>query len=154
MSRADIFQFEQRLEYLFGRVKSLGHDPEVQSHWACYLCILVSGYLEVAVRIILSDYVRKCANVTVTSYVQSCLDGFQNPKMAKILDLVGCFSDDWRKALEADTTGALKDHIDSIVSNRNNLAHGYQVGVTYSSVNTWYGSAKRVVELLRTQCSS
>ena len=49
---------------------------------------------------------------------------FTNAKMGKVLELVGCFSNEWKEELQDATEGELKDAIDSVVSNRRQIAHG------------------------------
>ena len=49
--RAEVARLEKQLDAAFQRVKGLGPaaDIEVQSDFARYLCVLVSGYLEKSV---------------------------------------------------------------------------------------------------------
>ena len=74
--------------------------------------------------------------------------------MERLLTLVGIFNPDWREKLKLETEGVLKDSIDSIVANRNKIAHGENVGVTYIRMKEWYDSVIKVLELLERQCAS
>src|SRR5437763_6646632 len=100
MSLVEITRQRQRLDDLFQKAKNLS-DPEIQSHWSRYLCVLVSGFLENAVRITYVEYVRRRADVSVANFVESRLRQFQNPKMGTILELTGGFSHEWRERLES-----------------------------------------------------
>lgn len=151
MSLIEITRQRQRLDDLFQKAKTLP-DPEAQSHWSRYLCVLVSGFLENSVRMTYTEYARKRAHSSVADFVESRLRQFQNPKMGTILDLAGGFSQEWRQRLESDTDGRLSESINSIVGNRHKIAHGESVGLTLHTLHQYYGDALKVVDLLREQC--
>jgi len=147
MKNREIARYQQRLDDLFDKIKDI-QDIELQSHWARYLCILVSGYIETSVRLIYSDYVKNKANQNVVNFVSSKLENFQNPNMNKILDLTGDFNSQWKIDLENATGGELKDSVDSIVSTRHNIAHGRNVGIGYIAIRKYYQNAIKVIELI------
>jgi hypothetical protein len=151
MSLVEITRQRQRLDDLFQKAKSLP-DPEIQSHWSRYLCVLVSGFLENSVRITYAEYARSRADISVADFVESRLRQFQNPKMGTIVDLAGGFSQEWRKRLENDTKGRLGESVNSIVDNRHKIAHGESVGLTLHTLLQYYGDALKVVDLVRQQC--
>lgn len=153
MKCIDCVRYQHRLDDLFKRMMVFSDDIELQSHWARYLCVLVCGFIEVSVRSIYGSYARDKAAPQVVNFVERELSGFQNPNMEKILQLAGSFSPEWRQALEKATNGELKDAIDSIVANRNNIAHGESVGITYARIHDYYGKATTVLDLIERQCS-
>ena len=154
MTDIELVRGRQRLDNLFARIGALGGDIELQSHWARYLCVLVSGYLETSVRRIYSEYARTRAAENVADYVYAQLSSFQNPKMEKILELTGSFSREWADDLKVATEGEQKDAVDSIVANRHRIAHGESVGITYATMRRYYENAVRVVELIEQQCAA
>ncbi len=145
-------KYQQRLDDLFKKVKLI-EDIELQAHWAKYLCILVSGFLESSISAIYSEYAQKCANSNIANYVERQLNGFQNPNMTKILALAGSFNANWRKELEKATESQIKDSIDSVVRIRNSIAHGQNIGVSHSYIKIYYQDAVKVVELIEKQCN-
>lgn len=151
MSLVEITRQRQRLDDLFRKAKTSA-EPEVQSHWSRYLCVLASGFLENSVRITYSEYARKRADPLVADFVQNRLRQFQNPKMGSILELAGSFSRDWRQRLDDATSGRLSESVNSIVGNRRKIAHGESVGLTLHSLRQYYGDALRVIDLLQQQC--
>jgi hypothetical protein len=153
MSNPDVVRYRMRLDNLFAQIGALSHDLELQSHWARYLCVLTSGFLETSVRAIYGQYARTKAAPFVANFVNTQLRDFQNPKMAKILELTQCFSPDWEKTLSDAVEGELKDAVDSIVANRHNIAHGREVGISYHAIRGYYDKAVKVVELIDTQCN-
>lgn len=151
MKTFEIVRYQQRLDNLFKKTAGIA-DLETQAHWARYLCILCSGFLEVAVREIYKQYALNGSNAYVANYVQGRLKGFQNPNMEKILQVTRSFNPQWEDNLKALVDGELKDAVDSIVSNRNRIAHGDDVGITYATIKTYYDKAVKVVEALEVQC--
>ena len=137
---------KDRLDSLFERVRDLPDDPEIQSHWARYLCILVSGLIEMSVKSILADYARNKASPQVTNYVESRLKSFRNPKMQNISDLLRAFSPTWADGLDLVADGQMKDSVDSIVNNRNAIAHGGTSGLTFGSIKQYYVDAIAVLK--------
>lgn len=152
MISAEIESYRKLLKHLFGKVKLLSEDPELQSHWARYLCILVSGYIEVSVRAIYADYARTKAVPNIANFIENHLKGFQNPNMDKILELSRRFNPEWSEFLQAATEGELKDSVDSVVAVRNQIAHGKSVGITYARISRYYSDVEKVMALISKQC--
>lgn len=152
MSRAEVVRQQQQLDHLFTQIGSFSGDVELQSHWARYLCVLVSGFLETSVRAIYSSYARTKAAPYVANYVEARLKDFQNPKMGKILELTRAFSAEWEDALRTATEGEPKDAVDSIVANRHRIAHGESVGITYDRMCRYYENAVLVVQKVEELC--
>ncbi len=154
MRSIEVVRYQQRLDNLFSKAGTLSTDIEVQAHWARYLCVLVSGFIEMAVRETYSQYARNKAAPYVANFVDGRLRGFQNPNMERILQLTRLFSPQWEEHLRNSIEGEPKDAIDSIVANRNRIAHGEDVGITYVRIKSYYESAIKVVEVIEEQCST
>jgi hypothetical protein len=146
------WQRQKRLDSLFDKVGKIQGDEELVAHLAKYLCVLVSGYLETAVRDILSNYAQKKSHKYVASYVSKQLGRFKSPSMENIVTLVGFFSQDWKENLEESVEDELKDGINSIVANRHCIAHGIDVSITYGRISDYYKKALRVIAILEKQC--
>ncbi|MDZ7705482.1 MAG: HEPN domain-containing protein [Trueperaceae bacterium] len=155
MKNREVVKHYDRLNSLFDKIKQLeGLDveTEMRSHWARYLCVLTSGFLEVSVRAIYSEYLRVRVDSSVFGFLEKGLK-IQNPKMNKILDLAGAFNKDWEIELRAFTEGELKDAVDSIVDVRNSISHGQDSGITYVRIKQYYESAVKVIEFIEEQCT-
>ena len=153
MRNVEAVRYKQRLDHLFEQISALPDDIELQSHWSRYLCILVSGFLETSVRTIYSQYAREKAAPNIANYVTRRLERFTNPNMGDILTLSGMFNNEWRDQLENATEGELKAAVDSIVANRNLIAHGANVGIGFNTIKGYYKSAVKVVELIESNCA-
>ncbi|MCZ6677561.1 MAG: HEPN domain-containing protein [Candidatus Poribacteria bacterium] len=151
MKTREIVEYHQRLLALFERIDEI-EDLELKAHWARYLCILSSGFIETSVRAIYSAYARNKAHSNIVNFVEAQLRRFQNPKMQQILNVTRTFNPSWADNLESETEGEIKASIDSIVANRNNIAHGRNVGVSYSQIKSWYENVVKLVDILEVQC--
>jgi hydroxylamine reductase (hybrid-cluster protein) len=105
------------------------------------------------VRIIYREYAKSKATPEVANFVEEKLKNFQNPNMDKILQLTGGFSKEWASELRLKTDGELKAAVESISNNRNQIAHGVSVGITYSQIKSYYDRAIKVIELIENQCN-
>ena len=153
MSRMNVYSYEQRLGTLLKYSPSSDDLDELQAHWARYLCVLVSGYLEVAVRATLRDFAARQVSPNVERFVDQQLNRFNNPKFARIIELTGSFSPLWAESLRDASEGEIKDHINSIVANRHLIAHGRDSEVTLVRVREWYSSAKKLIRELENLCA-
>ncbi len=152
MNTLEAVRYKQRLDNLFGQISVFSGNPELQSQWARYLCVLASGFLETSICAIYNKFTRQNASPKVANFVKCELDGFQNPKMGKILELTRAFNPQWADKLETATEGELKDAVNSIVANKNLIAHGRDVSITYTRIKNYYEEAIKVVDLIEKMC--
>jgi hypothetical protein len=152
MKNLEVVSYKQRLDYLFTQVSTLNNDPEMQAHWARYLCVLTSGLIETAMHAIYGKYTIQRSHVNVANYVSSRLARIYNPNMEDILNLAGGFNQHWRKTLEAAITEELKDSVDSTIANRNSIAHGKNVGISYVTMKKYYENVIKVLEIIENSC--
>lgn len=143
----DAQRIEAELRALFESASEL--KDELRASLARYACVLVSSYLEAIFRELAVAYTRARASEQVLRYVDHSLGGFRDPNMEKILQLVGRFDADYRQQLETQTSGKLKDSVDSISANRNNIAHGRRSGISLGQVHAYYEDVRIVVARTR-----
>ena len=98
----------------------------MQSHWARYVCVLTSGYVENAVRDVYGSYIRKnSCSEAVIRYATKQLEGIQNPRPERLIKIAATFDPSWGRALEAYLDQEYRsDAINSIMSHRHLIAHG------------------------------
>jgi len=144
----------KRLDALFDKATDLSGDPELLAHWAKYLCVLVCGFLENSVELCLSDYCQKRSDECINNFISSELRSFQNPKMAKILELFGTFSKTWEEDMRNSSDGRISDAVNSIVANRHMIAHGGRSQISMSAVKNYYADIVRAVELMQKICGT
>ena len=142
---------KKKLDALFEEIRKFHCDEEIASALCKHLCILASGYIENSVRDIIFDYTKRKSNENVTNFVLSRLKSLGNPKIENILQLVGAFNGQWRASIEQQLDEEMKDAINSIVSNRNQIAHGIDVGITFGQILSYYKSSVKVIEIIQKQ---
>jgi len=147
-----VVQEKQRLDSVFSLVGQMRLDEEVLSHWAKYLCVLTSGFVENSLRVILQDYAAKHANESVARFVSSRIEGLTNLNDEKISQLLGAFSPAWRDTFHAMRSTEQKDAIDSVLANRHLIAHGRSVGLTLARMKQYYGDISKVVKIIDEDC--
>lgn len=152
MNTLEAVRYKQRLDNLFKQISAFSGNIELQAQWARYLCVLVSGFLEISIRSIYGEFARKMASPYVANFVKCELGSFQNPKMGKILELTRAFNPQWANQLEAATGGELEAAVDSVVANKNQIAHGRDVGITYVRIKNYYEDVVEVVDLIEKMC--
>ncbi len=106
---------------------------------------MVSGFLENAVEVLLVEYTSKRADDKVRQFVSKELGQFQNPKFGKIADVLGKFSSEWKTNVESWTTEENKDAVNSVVANKNQIAHGQSTGISLATIKEYY---ERVVDFV------
>ena len=154
MTRSAV-SYRGRLDSLIirGEKAPAASDIEALSHWARYLCVLTSGFIEVSISEACLEYAR--ANRTdkrVLSYVSKQFDRFQNPNMSRIIQLMSSFDPKWGEQIEVAARGQVKDAVDSVVANRNNIAHGTPVGITVVRIRDYYRDVCKLTDLIDRLC--
>jgi hypothetical protein len=135
-----------------GMAKRQGGEEETLSHWARYLCVLASGYVEVSLQSILSSYASERSHRDVANYVESRLERVTNLNEESVYQLLISFRPEWGEVFRSRRTDAQKDALDSVVANRNLIAHGRSVGLTLARVTAYYRELVRVIELIEKHC--
>src|SRR5262245_60551686 len=145
----EVAGMQARLDATFQRVDYLGAaDLELRSDFARYLCILVSGFVENAVTALTMRYCDARSHLTVASYAGVQLSKIQNLNSERLVQVVGAFERRWREELIVFLEGPRKDALDSVVSLRNQIAHGESVGVTFARIKEYYNRVKEIVAFL------
>lgn len=147
--KPEVDALRKRLEATFLRISNLNSaDLEVQSDFARYLCILVSGFVETAIAELAIEYCRKRSTPTVSNYAGSQLVRLQNIKTERLLQIMSRFDPKWRTELEVFVDGPRKDALDSVIDLRNKIAHGESVGVTYTRIKEYYQRIAEIIDFI------
>ena len=151
--RAEVYRLKQRLDATFQRVQRAGGDSEVQSDFAKYLCVLVSGYLKKAVAELVLEHARIKGAPTLQRFVEKQTKRFTNAKAQRLQDFLGGFDPDWRRDLESFLVDERKAAVDSVVAIRNQIAHGESVDLTYRRIGEYYEQLQLVVGRVSDLCA-
>lgn len=125
-------------------------DAEKIGHWGRYACITSTGYIEVALRLVIQNYVQSKATAEIAAYVVRDMEAVQNPKAEKIVKVLRCFSDRWAVAIEDYFTAnpEVKDAIDSLMANRHLIAHGRPCSISLGRVESYFEQADQAIDFI------
>jgi len=132
---------QQRIENLYAKSLAVG-DQELQADIARHLCVLTSGLIEQWIISALDQYSQGHSVPSVARYAGHYISRLQNAKFEDVVVLLARFDPEWRDHFERTTPEETKDAINSIVNNRNQIAHGQQVGVSIISYGNYYRHVK------------
>ena len=126
---------------------------EGQAQWAKYVCVLVSGFIEQAMKEILLSYSSRKSAPAVHRYIEKTWPSSKNMNVGAIAEILGKFDQAWEDSFLAwlDSSLERKATINNIISWRNNIAHGNEsntTGVTMNSVKNGFSCACKLVEFV------
>lgn len=128
-------------------------DPEEQSHWAKYLSVLISGYLEQSIKEVLLEFTASHDAVKLGHYIKATWPESRNMKTSNIKDILEHFEHSWGEAFIVwlAANEQYKSEINSLIGSRNDVAHGKEANttnVTLRSTRTRLEIAFQVVDFL------
>ena len=150
--RLAVYSHQQRIEAAIARTAVLSNDAELIADQAKYLCILVSGFIEKSLSEIVLEHARRTGAPTLQKFVEQNTARFTNANTERVLQLLGSFSANWRKAMEAILIDEYKAAFDSVYGLRNQIVHGTSVGVTYVRVKDYFNAIKYIIERIQDLC--
>jgi uncharacterized protein YjbJ (UPF0337 family) len=142
------FKSVQTVDYLLKKFRDPAFDDHTRAHISNYICVLLSGLLETAIREIIAIYCEKKSIPAIANFVKNRLERFQNPDPESILQLLNSFDSGIGDKLEQQWSGEIKDAVGSIVGNRHLIAHGRDTSTTLTRVSEWTKAAKKFIEFM------
>jgi hypothetical protein len=146
--RAEVSRLKRRLDAAFARMPQASADIELQSDFARYLCVLVSGFFENAIVALILDFTQRRSSPEIAAFVERELEHWTNPNTNKVAVLLGAFSPEWGKKAEEYLINERKESVNSLVALRHQIAHGESVGTSLSQVKAYYETILEVVEFI------
>ena len=125
---------------------SLPEDDELRSHWTRYMCVRAAGLLERSFISILAEYVEKHSDTRVTRRVAEGLERISNPNISVIRDVFGHFDERWKSGVNDGLDQKCRDSVNTIMANRNHIAHGRDVHITPSALAAQFHDLLAVIE--------
>jgi hypothetical protein len=145
-------RIKDQIDAVFALVSRHIVDEEMLAHWACYLCVLASGLIEVSLRSILTKYVKDRSHPDVTNFVETRLQGVTNLNEEKVYQLLSSFNPAWGEKFRQRRTDVQKAALDSVIANRNQIVHGGPVGLTIVRMKDYYREIMSVLNLIDREC--
>lgn len=124
------------------------YQEEVNSYFAQFLIVYICGLYEEIIETTVIEMTHKLGNQEIENYIKNSLNSyFRNSNTDKIIELFSKFNNQtWSNAIKA-LPEKNKSALNSIVTNKNSLAHGQSsLNLTISDVETYYKDSKVVIE--------
>jgi hypothetical protein len=133
------------IERQIGEINSFHLDEKQNSYFAKYLVVFICGCCEAVIESIICEYVDKHRDVKISKYVSESISaGFRNPDTDKIIALLEKFDETWGEAIKL-MPGVNKKGMDSIIANKNGLAHSGYSTITMNQIIDLYTRAKPII---------
>lgn len=145
--RDEIHRRRSRLTSVLGQIDRSTLSPELLSHYARYVAVLVSGYAEQSVKELVRQYSRKHADPRVQRYIGQQVDRVRNVDAEKLRQLVESLDPSWWAGLERDHPDEL-EAFKSIATVRNSVSHGGDSGITIGTAKEYLGRIDTVINKL------
>ena len=136
--------YEKRIDQLL-KIATAVKDDEVKALLSNYICVLVSGYIETSIQDIISEYTKPRSHGSVSGFVVGRLKRFTNANTEKIGNMLNNFNQDWKSSFDSMLTEERRSAINSIVANRNLIAHGISTSISLRNVSEYYVRCKDVI---------
>lgn len=155
MRNSEVTRQLQQLRSLIDRTRYATQDINLQGHWSRYLCIMTAGFLENSLRSIYSEFARSSSSPHVARYVDTRLRLIYNPNAQRFINTASNFDRVWGDQLQeflAKDSSVRKNAIDSIIGNRNQIAHGGVSQISIARVQEYLEHCVEVLEFIEDQC--
>ena len=141
---------QSKLEYLdrlFLEFAETSLEDEIKSYIARFLTVLISGMFEDIIKNIIKEFVKKdkiCAE-TEKFLFKSIELSFRNPDRTNLQSFLKKFNPEWAKELNSTIEEINWESLNSIVANKNNIAHGELCLITFEDINQYYYNSKKII---------
>lgn len=117
-----------------------------KSYLAKYLTVIISGIYEESIRTIITEWVSKRGSPEIGKFVNSAMEYWSmNPNIEKIVKILNKFDNQWgREIIQLPQKN--KDAINSIVGQKNNIAHGRPSSITLVDIKDYFDNSRCVIE--------
>ena len=124
-------------------------NPELNSMLDSYLVVLISGIYEDCVECLFNEKASKSQDQQVQNFVKEAVNRlFRNPSYNNIKEILNYFDRSYGQNLDSGIPRAHREAIDSIVNNKNSIAHGSISNATLLDLESWHQKAIVIFEKL------
>lgn len=130
----------------FKKAKSISKsDPKIASMMSSYLVVFISGIYEDCIEHLFIERAGKNKDIEIKNLVKVLIDQqFRNPNYKNIKKLVGALDPKYDGILRKEIVDKNINGIDSIVNNKNKIAHGESSNATLNDIITYHKDALKI----------
>ncbi|MGB3479948.1 MAG: HEPN domain-containing protein [bacterium] len=149
MKSTAVEQLLHSVDTAINNIQSLSNISALEkSYLTGYLIVFISGVYEEAIETIINEKIAYLNAPYVSQYVQKTIDQwFRNPCCKNITQLLGKFNDSWKEQFKK-LPNQSRTALDSIVNNKNSLAHGSPISVTFQDAVKYFNDSRTIIEVL------
>lgn len=133
-----VTQSVQRIDYLIKQYDALPDDLEIRSHWAKYVCVLISGLLETAVEELCSEYADSRGHENLARFIGKTVARNNKADVKTICETLGRFDGEWQSRVSQVLSDEQKTAVNSVVGMRHGIAHGRGASLSWVTLTTEY----------------
>lgn len=130
-------------------LQTISSTSSLHKHLTEYSLIVCSGTLEQAFKNIIADHVTRGSSPEIVQYIDKTIRRCgANPSKSKIVEMLEKFNSAWGRQFKQETSRLSQrdiDSLESLVKERNLLAHGDSVSISLNCVIEYYCRARNVV---------
>jgi hypothetical protein len=134
---AEVDRRYRKLSAEFSLIDEQELSMRLESQYARYLCVQVSGFAEQSVKALVSEYARIQSSGHIHRYVEGQLNLVWGMNVDKFQKIVQALNPTWWEAISNDHNQEL-DSLASVVSTRNQIAHGGDPGITFATISNYF----------------
>ncbi len=137
------------IDKAFSNIKSFSSLPHLaESYFARFLVVFVCGIYEAVIELIINEKVASLGSTQISDYIQvSIHTSFRNPDVENIRSLLKRFDISWEAVVLA-VPEKCRVALNSLVQNKNALAHGNPCAITLNDVEQYYQDSKVLIEAI------
>jgi RiboL-PSP-HEPN len=141
---------ERKIDAFFERVKRSNLDEETTSDLSKFAVVMICGYIERSVELVIVERISKRAQPAVVSFVKSYFKRGTNYDCEPIRQLLERFDKKWAEKFEEflSKNGSVRESIGSAYTLRNSIAHGGEASRGLQGVLAIFVDAKCLVKAL------
>jgi hypothetical protein len=124
-------------------------DPKISAMLAEYLTVLTCGIYEDCIEFLFGERAAASKDEQLRAFVTSAMnDRFKNPKYEKLKSLLEWFDVKYRKDFRSSIKDRTIESLDSIVDNKNSIAHGKPANITLQDFQKFHKEAIKIFPAL------
>ena len=135
------------MDLLFNYFADIKMDDELRSHIARYLIVLISGMYEDMIKSLITEFAfKENINKEIKNFLSRQITIiFRNPKFENITRILNRFNKTWIKQLKGKVNEENINALDSIINNKNLIAHGDKSTITFQDIKSYYEKSRVIL---------
>ena len=147
--RDEVKRRKDRLNAVVGQVDGADLSPELLAHFARYLTVLASGYVEQSTKELIREYSRTHGDARLQRLTGRHVEKTRNIDAEKLKQLLDALDADWWPSLQASHSDDI-EALTSIATLRNSISHGGDSNASLVVVKSYIERIERIVVWLTT----